>query len=324
MPEPARTPFSRPLTQREATLSDAALRWFARVTAEDVSSEELCRFEAWKQKNPAHDRAYREVRELWVDPHLAIAAARHDSTSSPSRFARARRSAWLGVAATVVGVTIIALFLAMPPAADYRTATGERRSVVLADGSEATLNTDTAIDVQLDSRRRTVTLLNGEAYFDVARDERRPFIVGSHGTSARAVGTQFVVRQQDDRAIISVIDGTVCVKAASSPNESRRLSAGQQTTAGAQRLSEVRSIDVAIATDWLRGWLSVDNLSLQTVIDEVNRYHTGHIVIASARARGINVTGRYRISDPPNVLATLERTLPISMIRVTDRLIVIY
>ncbi|MFD2427832.1 FecR family protein [Sphingobium scionense] len=94
----------------------------------------------------------------------------------------------------------------------YRTALGETRTVQLADGSRIHLNTNSSVEVALRDDIRQITLLKGEAQFDVAHDKKRPFIVNADGTLVRAVGTMFNVRLRADVTELTVIEGIVAVR----------------------------------------------------------------------------------------------------------------
>src|SRR5262249_55442924 len=95
---------------------------------------------------------------------------------------------------------------------DAATGIGERSLVVLADGSKLTLNTSSAIHADFTGRERRVTLVRGEAYFDVAKDPTRPFIVTARSRNVIAVGTAFDVRLQDRQVKVTLVEGKVRVE----------------------------------------------------------------------------------------------------------------
>ncbi|WP_431261482.1 FecR family protein [Roseateles chitinivorans] len=110
----------------------------------------------------------------------------------------------------------------------YETGVGERRTVVLKDGSRISLNTASRIHVRWTPSRRIVELETGEALFEVAKDPRRPFVAVANGVEVRAIGTSFVVRSDAGEArrdeasggtSVTLIEGTVVVTQVSGKNE---------------------------------------------------------------------------------------------------------
>jgi transmembrane sensor len=73
--------------------------------------------------------------------------------------------------------------------ADYRTAIGEQREIILADGTRLWLNTASAINVYFNARERRIQLVTGEIFIATAKDTRRPFQVDTAQGQLRALGT---------------------------------------------------------------------------------------------------------------------------------------
>ncbi len=125
-----------------------------------------------------------------------------------------RPLATLGVAASFALVALIFAFWKMPAAATnaFETEIGENRSVALADGSIISLGGDTRIEVAMSENVRAIELVRGEALFKVAKDSARPFKVRAGDATIIAVGTEFNVERDSDRAVVSVTEGRVVVK----------------------------------------------------------------------------------------------------------------
>lgn len=319
------------MSNNDLRLSDEAAGWFARLRRGDLSEEDLRDFESWRRRTPEHEQAWIEVTHLWSDPAI-IAAARVAGSAFPTCGA-ARRSAAprRGLMTAAVGLlgAIACLFLVRPDLvlqlqADDWTATGEQRSVQLPDGSGVTLNTRTAIATEFLGQTRRIKLLAGEAFFRVSPDPQKPFLVESHNMVARALGTAFLVKEEGDGLQVAVIEGSVDVHLRDAGSSHIELNGGQQVAIARDHLSPPTTANPEVLTAWLRGRLVFDSAPLSQVINELNRYHAGRIVLVGTDIRQIQVSGTYHLSDTSAIVDTLVQTLPIHRIQLTHRLVLLY
>lgn len=324
-----RPPFDPPLGE-EPTPSDEALAWFARLRSGRLSPEERREFDRWRQNSPGHARAFDEVCELWDDPALKAAALVADerspflgSTAPPRRRRLTRMLQAAAVAALVIG---LGLQLDLPTrlTADQQTAAGERRTIQLPDRSTVTLNTDSALAVQFNAATRRVRLLKGEAWFQVQPEEGRAFIVESGRLLTRAVGTEFLVREERQGVRVTVVEGMVELAPNGPAWAPLRVEAGRQVSVDAGGPGPVREADLSTATAWLKGRLVVDNVRLGDLVGELRRYHAGAILVVNPSIADIKVSGSYTLADPAGVLTTLTQTLPVRMARLTNRLVILF
>ncbi len=183
---------------------------------------------------------------------------------------------------------------------------GERKRVALDDGSVVTLNTATALSVDYSGHERRIALHDGEALFEVAKDPNRPFVVTAGSGQARAVGTAFVVRRNEACEHVIVTEGTVELTIGKAAPV--RLEAGQRLGFGEGERQEVRTVDVDTLTAWQRGKLIFNRRSLQSVVDELQRFRRGRIVIANDQLKTLQVTGVFDLDEPDRLLRTLEET----------------
>lgn len=323
----------RAVSDQEASLSEEAFGWFTRLRSEQCSAEERQAFEAWRRRSPAHALAFDEACALWDDPALQGAASEAARVSGQGAWpetthARAPRRRWrIALAASVAGLLIAAgaqLEIPLRLASDYRTPTGTRQIVHLPDHSTVTLNAQSAIAVTFDGAVRRVNLLKGEALFQVAPDKAKAFVVESRETTTRAVGTAFLVREEPDGSRVVVTEGVVELAPVRPGWAPIQLAAGQQAALGPHGPGLVRDVDLKQATAWVRGRLVADNERLADVVAELRRYYPGTIHVWSRAAGEIRVSGSYSLDDPAGVLASLVRTLPVRMVRVTDRAVILF
>src|SRR5690606_36362393 len=145
---------------------------------------------------------------------------------APARSARRGRAFPIGIAAMLAVLAVSSVlglrhyFPAVEPVA-YRTAVGSLESVPLADGTEATLSSDSRIVVSLSRRERHVELERGEAFFHAASDPKRPFVVAAGGHQAVAIGTRFAVRRDADGMRVVVTEGLGRLESAPGADGSR-------------------------------------------------------------------------------------------------------
>lgn len=205
--------------------------------------------------------------------------------------------------------------------ADYVTATGESRTVILADGSRATLNTDTALAVKIADGERRLTLLRGEAFFDVVADPARPFAVAGPGGQARVLGTRFNLRIDGPGMVAAVEEGVVAVTPAASPGAALTLTAGQTARIEAAVARRLEGVEAADETAWRHGQLVFFRAPLGDVAAALNRYHHGYIVILNDELRAKPVTGVFDAARPVAAVDLIEAALGARSYRLGDRLI---
>ena len=297
----------------DAATVSAAASWFARLNADTVSIHDLNAFQAWR-RHGRNDLAYREVEATWgrgealrADPEIARVLA---STLKAARPVRRPRMLGVGLAAAATVMLAIAIGVwadrtGRLSECTYQTAVGQQQEVALPDGSALRLDTDTRVAARFDRSERHLALLRGRAFFSVAHDPGRPFIVVAGDARVRAVGTEFSVRR--DRADVQVVlvQGVVTVSSrepGSDPKPTWTLKAGQQLIVGGPA-SGPSPVDVALATGWLQSRLVFHDLPLRDAIAEVNRYTVQKVVLETPDAGATPVSGVFNAGDPAGFAA---------------------
>ena len=221
------------------------------------------------------------------------------------------------VAAVVVGVT---MWSARP--LSYETGLGERRIVVLADGSKVTLDTESRITVRLTGRRRAVELASGQAFFDVEGDPARPFVVRAGATDVTAVGTRFDVRPAGGGAQGTLVEGKVDVVDRGQATPRWSLAPGQQIVTASPRPA-VRSVDAASETSWTSGRLIFAGDTVEAAVAEVNRYTASKVVLDAPAIADIAVSGAFNTGDVEGFVSALTELYPVVADRTASGQIVI-
>ncbi|MCD9026626.1 FecR domain-containing protein [Luteimonas sp. BDR2-5] len=300
----------------------AAQQWFARLLAPDCSDAERAAFERWRAADPAHAAAYRHVESVWErsaglreDP--AIAAALQDALR-PARPRRRDRAEWWPSLAAAASVTLVAaaalLWVFWPaevPVQRYATALGEQRTVVLEDGSQLVLDTDTEVLARFARRERGLTLQRGQADFTVQPDAQRPFVVHAAGASVTATGTRFQVRVGEGGGTVTLLEGEVIVATRSgAQRESATLAPSERIEIGADgtlaRKHALPEEQLAGLRGWTEGNLVVNEWSLGALVAEMNRYSDTKLRMVDPALSQIPISGVFKAGDQQSFALALE------------------
>lgn len=305
----------------EDRIAKEAAGWIARLQSSDANDRDRREFQLWVRRDAAHQAAYDEFRELWTDLK--------DVPIPVSRLKKLRLSRRVTTSNIVAIGIIAALSMSLYRAgiidrmrADHYTAVGEVSSVTLEDGTRVDLNTDTAIAIRYSSKERRIELLRGEAFFDVVHDSKRPFLVEDGTLQARDIGTQYSMRKAsgDFLGDVQVEEGSVEV---TGRNERAVLNAGDIASLTAQGQLAVRQADVANETAWRTGKLVFSGQPLREVLETLERYRRGRIVVLDREAAEQRVSGIFDLKDTDQALEVLQTSLPVAVTRLTGMIVVV-
>ncbi|MBW6525682.1 FecR domain-containing protein [Sphingomonas sp. RHCKR7] len=292
--------------QSASEIADEAAAWVARLDAGDWSSEDEARLDQWLAADPRRRGALLHAQACWV----AL-----DRPAAPGRAAVPRRGLIMA-AGGALAASVAGGFLWLARGTTYRTELGEIRRVPLADGSTATINSDTRLEVILASRRREVRIASGEAWFRVAKDPARPFVVEAGQVVVQAVGTAFSVRRRDGGADIVVTEGVVQVWAAQADGYRTSLVAGQSAFFGdnaAVRISDASPSAVDRALAWRSGAIDLSGQTVAHAVDDFNRYNRRKLVLADPRLAGEQIDGIFRTDDPEGFAKALHDSFGVAL-----------
>jgi transmembrane sensor len=323
---------------------EAAAFWDARLRNPDCTATERAAFEAWRAGDPANAAAFEKLQQA-LDA-LRAAAARPELRAMRDAALRTRRTpraAWVtGLAAGLV-LAVGAVWTALPfetkenviatlgfsdpgstgfqpalAAKAFATAVGGRSTITLDDGSRVTLNTQSRVETHFSKTRRDVTLVAGQALFEVAHDATRPFVVTAGDRQVTAIGTAFDVRLEPTGVRVVLVEGRVAVdERADGPiasllgTERRELVAGQEYVSKAKSANIVRAADVNEAILWRDGRVAFNDVPLTQAIAEMNRYATGALVVADPSMARLRVNGVFRTGETRAFVNALEEYFPI-------------
>ncbi len=298
-----------PKTPREETareIDDAALGWAVRIDEQGLDPAADPEVSAWLAQDPRRAGALLRAQAALslMDRGRALAGA-DGPPLGLARTRRTRRGLLAGAAAGLVGVSAAGVLFAHRQT--YRTALGEIRSVPLQDGSLISINSRTALDVAMQSRARRVALEDGEAWFEVAKDPTRPFIVEAGAVRVRAVGTAFSVRKLAAGVDVMVTEGVVETWRAGEEGERTRISAGSRAlvTAAAPPIAVAAPSEIERSLAWRNGQIVLDGESLADAAREFNRYNQRQIVIEDPALAATRFVGLFRTNEPETFAAAV-------------------
>jgi transmembrane sensor len=326
-------------------LAEAAA-WRVALFEADLESTED--FEAWLAGDHGNPLAWRQVCGSWdrldqdaMEPELII--ARRDvldrvRRQKARRFAGSRGwgSSTMRFAAALVVTAMVGLLIGLSVWQStkpevYQTASGERRTITLADGSRVSLDANSRLKVKLLRKARMLELVRGQAHFDVAHDVSRPFTVRARDKTVVATGTSFNVDLLGTDVIVTLLEGRVSVlqdrpaafTIAGAPASTRlvlaKLTPGEQLIAPSPRLDQavlpttllsVEKVSLDQSTAWEAGQLVFDNEPLSSVVRRVSRY-TSQPLVADQDIASMRLSGVFDAGDLKAFVDAVQRALPV-------------
>lgn len=305
--------------------SPDAAEWFVRLQRRPDDGALRQAFETWLAADPRNRRDWDAVDGAWTrmgdlkdDP--SVLAARQAMKVDLAAARRQPHMRWAaGIAATLLTAGAMlgygswrqaaegqdkAVIAATPRAlAVYATPVGGQQIVTLEDGSKVTLSTDTEVRLNEWGRRRGLTVVKGEAFFEVAKNPDRPFVVTASGRTVTALGTAFDVRVEPGQWSVSLLEGKIRVAAAHAVVD---ITPGHELVQAGDKPWTVQSRNVADLTSWRDGSLVFENRPLGAIVQEMNRYSARKVRINDAALAATPLSGRFRTGDVAGFVATLE------------------
>lgn len=310
----------------------------------------IARFEAWQSQSPDNARAFAEVEELWGRLALPIkrqlreagqtdvpsckSTAITQAIAKPHRLMRFVAGAAMAACLMLfVGVEADLYPKLMGMIDDnFIHAEHEVVATTLPDGSVVMLNAGSSVSVDFTANTRSVDLVRGEVWFDVAHDKQRPFIVRTKFGDVTALGTVFNIRSDKEQVTVSLEEGKIAVKWAGddasdprNPNSKPDITllAGETTTLSPEGVGDRKRFDRIATTAWRKGKMVFYQTPLSDVIDVINSYHDGHIIVVNPELNNLAVSGVFRTDDINQVIDAIEGTFSVRVVRLSNYMILL-
>ena len=314
-------------------IRDQAIHWLVRIQSDRATAEDWAALTLWLEASPAHQAAFDQVEGAWEDidasrdaigvalaqPPAQIIALRHRASVRPPWLIASVAAACLAVG-LLFGPGLWSAYQGVPAA--YRTGLGESRSLALADGSHVRMDAQSTLSVRLGWRQRALTLGQGEATFDVAKDANRPFVIFVGDQKVRVVGTQFNIRHYDGAVVVTVNRGVVEVYQPDRGDQPvARLTKGWELrhTDGSAKSVSVE-VDPAQAFAWTEGRMICDDEPLADIVADLNRRYAVPIRLSPAASQR-RFSGVLRLGDQTELVRVLSRYLNLSADRSAEQII---
>lgn len=327
-----------------------AASWFMRIHTREPGMEEVADWQRWLMADEAHRHAFSRAEDLWQAIGLTELHFRRqngqNAWSALAARSRAVQRHWPhALAATALVAMIGAGFLfsgsrqspQLPASAAVETRTAEDRTYFLADGSRVEVGARTRVVVDFSGPTRSVFIDSGEAYFQVAHDTTRPFVVHAGGGTITAVGTAFNVHNALGRVSVAVVEGAVDVQNSaqdepSMPHQDNTVRSHSlppvlvhagEGVAYDRVTRSVESVDTRVATSWRDGHLKFLREPLAYVVSDIGRYADLQISIADPSLGELLYTGTVVPKELDDWLALLAHAFPIEVQRIDKRTILL-
>jgi transmembrane sensor len=288
-----------------SAIDNQALAWLRIQSERQLDADERAHLDAWLAEDTRHKGAY--IRATVIDNAIAQAVSQQSLYPGEDRYALrpdaseakgSNRRALLKYGAWAAGVGLFGVGVSLNVTERHTTLStsrGEFRRVALADTSVASINSSSRLEVRLTREQRQITLVKGEAWFEVAKDKTKPFVVEAGDVRVRAVGTAFGVRRFRDGAEVLVTEGTVEVWTGEAK---ARLTAGQRSfvpykTAQITVAQQPQEIQRKLA--WREGKLIFTRQTLGEAVADFNRYSVKKIIISDPALESKRIFGQYQI-----------------------------
>ncbi|AFU98498.1 FecR family protein [Simiduia agarivorans] len=309
-------------------LEQQAAIWAERQT-DGLSANDQTLLRQWLEADARHRQAFARARtDSQRVTQMAQALAREPGLQSlPVRATVAldqprQSKPWLAPLFATAAALLLAVFVMLP---EYRTGTGEIRTIQLEDGSELVMNAGTGLDVEYTDAARRIILHSGEVFVRVAHNPDRPFTVHTEYGDARAVGTAYAVKTTGDQHQVVVEEGVVAVQAKTSP-ALLQITANQSVQMG-QKLSPVteRSAEeVSQVLAWREHRLYFSNVALAEFVNEMNRFSHHKMYIADGSLSAVRVGGAFNAGDTGSALAMLKAGFGVEVVQITPWFSLLY
>lgn len=303
-------------TDRELAkaLKREAQDWLVRLTSGEATKDDLQALRDWRAQSPLHADAFAQACRFWKTIKPAVAAVAWQEGGRPLSFLRGRRPITRrvflggGIAVAAAAVTAIVYPSAAPSfsslVADYRTGKGEQRRLTIGEGVSVEMNTETSLNVPSSRHGKEIELIQGETAITAAVSPQEPLTVIASQGRITASDATFNVLCTGSTTQITCLAGLVQVW-----HRQRTATVGpdQQLSYDDHAVEAAITVDPAVVTAWRQGQLIFHNTPLGHVIEEVNRYRRGRIIVTNSDLSKRLVTAQFKLEQLGDVVTQIHQ-----------------
>ena len=282
-------------------IEQRAASWLQRRRYWNWSADDQTALDAWLNESLAHGVAFwrLEAGLGQAERLVALKPALPETDVSPRRRILPLLFGGTAAAAILAAVIFGVSFFEARNLRSYATTVGGQETLALADGSQIQLNTDTVVRLSADTSRRELYLDKGEVYFQIKHDPKRPFVVHVGDNIVTDLGTKFLIRRDEGRMEVAVMEGRVRFDTENESTKSKLLTAGDTVLATANKVVSDKK-PLAVLSDqlgWQRGLIVFDHEPLDAAAAEFNRYNSRKLVIADAQTARLTIDGKFQANN---------------------------
>ncbi|MFA5630626.1 MAG: FecR domain-containing protein [Porticoccaceae bacterium] len=334
---------------KSTDITAEACAWIAQIESGRLTSADREALREWIGRSHKHAAVIKQMARLSMDLNVLTEltlpgdSRRNDAPAAAASGLHGWAPKGWGLALLAVAVSALVLVVTirniepLEQPVVLSTPIGGYQEAELADGTLVKLNTNSQLEVHYSNQVRKVRLLSGEAYFDVAHDPDKPFIVYVDKNYVRAIGTAFLVRFSGESFSVSVVEGKVELaeasslqqpptidKAVNTPKEEPEkilntlplpLAAGERANVSRQNkeVVTVSSRELQRELAWQEGLLDFADTPLEEVVNELGRYSSLNVEFIDSELRGIKFGGIFRKEDPQSLFDALQHAYGIDV-----------
>jgi transmembrane sensor len=302
-----------------ATLGEEAAVWALR---HPLNARQQTELDAWLARDPRNAGALlRAMAGLdRIDRTLAPTVV---EAAVPAQDHPARRRFLIGMGGAIAAAISGVIGWSTLGGERVATARGEIRRLPLADGSVAMINTDSDLRVAFVRETRHISLSRGQAWFQVAKDRQRPFIVDAGIAQVRAIGTAFSVDRTAHGVQITVTEGVVAVWASGASGALTMLKAGQYANflpGATNPETGTAPAQITRALAWRSGEILLENDTIASAVAQFNRYNRRRLVVLDPGLAKERLVGLFQIDRPDDFAAMLATSLDVAVTTTPDEI----
>ncbi len=322
------------LNNNHSQIEKTAHEWLMTIMSDKATDSDIEAFVAWRDENPEHGEAYAGISQIWNELGVLARSPQGENLRRSADERVQKENIFTGfiqavkqrlslpqyALASITAILGIMFFMQQPPTFTpevYQTTTSEVQEITLADGSIVTLGAMSRLEVLYTDDRRNVSLEQGQAFFDVARNPEKPFYVKAQDTTIRVLGTKFDVHLGPQGMTVGVLEGRVQVtpkKFETETSHTKVLVAGQIVSTAESGFKNDITIAQIKPGAWRGGRLAYKNETFANIIADANRYYSGHILLEDDSLADVHVTTSFDVDQIDIFLKTLPEIFEVDVV----------
>ena len=195
--------------------------------------------------------------------------------------------------------------------------------LLLSDGSKVWINSNSNLYYPKSFSEKRVVYLEGEAYFEIAKDENKPFIIHTQKGTTEVLGTSFNISSTKNEVVVTVTEGLVALYPEENPEKKVVLKRGEKGLyyPGHDEVSKSANTDRNVLS-WKTGTLIFEDAALNAVTEALSRHFQQDVVAAKDVSETCRLTSTFKGKNLEEVLELLKLTLDVEVEKEDNRVLI--